>query len=223
MWVVMAVAGWAVAARACLVCSPSMFCASGAQGAYFCVGDGSFCAMAGRCFGPRMIPFQAMIQLTLLEDSPALAGDGSSRTVRGAGAIAVGRQAARIAGGDGSAVVFSVVGYHEGGTAVILSPAGDGFALRREGEGRGARIEVLAVTGGQPGRVLARERLEADDALVVRVPFGGRTRVLVLQAATLPAAEAELRETAVRRALEESRVGVLQADHPPFELRLVER
>jgi hypothetical protein len=149
--------------------------------------------------------------------------------VRDAGPVAVGRHALRIARGPGAgsgsdeAIVFSGRGYAEGGTAVFRSPTGDGFTLTRESDGRGARLRVCALAGGMPGRLLANERVGEDDALVVRIPFEGRTRVLVLQAPTLPRDEALRREGEAARAVREAGFGRSEPFRPPFELQVLDR
>ena len=102
---------------------------------------------------------------------------------------------------------------------------GDGFTLKREREGRGASATVCALAGNGPGRELARERpVGEDDALVVRVPFEGRPRVLVLQASTLP----RIRRPAKRRrggdrAIRDAFFARPQPTRPPFELRVIDR
>ncbi len=225
LWVAVALLGWASGAEACAVCSEYNFCQTTASGASACLGNGLWCMQSGRC--RSFLKYgDAMIQLALLEDSPVLAAGGPSHVVRHAGAMAVGRSARRIAAGGreaGAGVRFSLLGYQETGTTMFKTPSGDGFALRREREGRGARVEVLAIAAGLPGRTLARERLDADDALVVRVPFEGRTCVLVLQAATLPPAEAAARAAAARREVEESAAESLVSERPPFEFDWLER
>ncbi|HVP14081.1 MAG TPA: hypothetical protein VMS88_00975 [Terriglobales bacterium] len=203
-----------------------MRCLSSSTGALFCLGSGAYCVMAGPCPGlGRKVP-DSMVQLTILEDSPVLARGGSARVLRSAGPVAVGSSARRIAGAgmeSNARILFTAWGYHGGGVPAFKTRTGDGFAIRREGDGRGARIEVLALEAGRLGRTLARERLDADDALVVRVPFEGRTRVLVLQAATLPTPEAEARATAAQREIRESMPAPLAGERPPFELIMLDR
>ena len=148
-----------------------------------------------------------MIQLSVLEDAPGLAAIEHARVVRGAGPLSVGRQAQQVAreaaGGAASApeIVFSGVGSGEGATVAFRSRHGDGFTLRRDADGRGARVTIRAVVAGRPGAVLARERLDEQDALAVRVTLEGRTRVVIVQAPTLDRAEGEAREREARLAL----------------------
>ena len=188
--------------------------------------------MGGGCSSTSRPPLpledMGMVQITVVEDGPG-ASPTPARLVRDAGPVAVGRQALRLARGPGAgsggdeAIVFSARGYAEGGTAVFRSSTGDGFTLTRESEGRGARLRVCALAGGMPGRLLANERVGEEDALVVRVPFEGRTRVLVLQAPTLPRDEALRREGEAGRAIREAGFGRAEPTRPPFELRVLDR
>ena len=171
---------------------------------------------------------ESVIGLTLLEDvSPATGG--IARVMPLAGAAPVGRGVSGLAsralgtGAGEPAVVYSAAGYFEEGTAAFKSQQGDGFTLRRDNEGRGARLTVCALSGGRPGRILARERLGEDDALVVRVPFGGRTRVLVVTAATISKEESARRQGAALHELSTG-PGVAQKPvEPPFELQIFDR
>ncbi len=214
---------WAGVAQACGTCNADLSCASGGRGGQICLGDGVSCFMLGRCFGPGLVADQALVQMTLLADSPALAFGSGMRRARTLDGVAVGRQAARLAGAPGAEILYSGSGIHEGGTAAFRSPLGDGFTLGRENDGRGAWLTVCALAGERAGRVLARERLDEDEALVVRVPFGGRMRVLVVSAATVPAAEAQVRMSAARRELRAVAPAGPAPQQPPFELKLIER
>lgn len=220
------------AAASCVTCSSEMYCADSPRGAWFCLGDGNACVMAGRCMGSGGGGFldggMSMIQVSLLEDSPGLMTLGVSRRERAVGPVAAGRQATRIAraatgGGVEPAILYSGLGYGEGVTVAFRSKQGDGFTLRRDADGRGARLTVRSLLGGRPGRVLANERVDENDALLVRVTLDGRTRLLVLQAATLPKPEAMDREELVKRELRDAAFGRPADARPPFELRALDR
>lgn len=194
----------------CQACGGDMFCHAADAGAFVCIGSGDACLMGGRCRRAGPSPHyegSAVIQLTVLDDAPGLGAIGRSRVVRGAGPLAVGRHAQRLAreaAGGGAAepaIVFSGVGTGEGATVAFRSRQGDGFTLRRDAEGRGARVQVRALVAGRPGLPLARETLGEHDVLVVRVTLEGRTRVVVVQAPTLGADEGAALEREARFAL----------------------
>lgn len=227
----LAAAGAGPAHAQCRVCGSEMFCMAADGGAYLCLGNGEACVMGGRCRpggpGPYLGDDAALLQVTVLEDAPGSGATGLARVVRGAGPLAVGRHAQRIArapaGGPAAepAIVFSAVGFGEGVTAAFRSRFGDGFTLRRDADGRGATVTVAALRAGRPGPALARERLGEDDALAVRVRLDGRPRLLVVQAATLPREEAEAREAEARRALRGANGARPGVHGPPFELQVV--
>jgi len=205
-----------------------MWCATSTAGAVLCLGNGDGCVMAGRCRPGPPGGYEsdfAMIQLTLLEDAAGPAPGGRARVLRGAGPLAVGRHAQRLArestGGAGGEprIAFSGVGAGEGATAAFRSRRGDGFTLRRDADGRGAVVTVRALHAGRPGATLARERLDEHDALAVRVTLDGRPRLLLVQAPTLPAAEGEALEREARAALRGAN-GPGRAE-PPFELEAI--
>jgi len=208
-----------------------MYCVEAQSGAFVCLGNGDACFMGGRCRpgwpGPYYESY-SMIQLSVLEDAPGLAAIGRARVVQGAGPLSVGRQAQQVAreasGGAASepVIVFSAVGSGEGATVAFRSRQGDGFTLRRDADGRGARVTIRAVVGGRPGAVLARERLDEQDALAVRVTLEGRTRVVIVQAPTLDRAEGEAREREARLALRGANGARPGQGERPFEMTPVE-
>jgi hypothetical protein len=228
LWVAALGAG---AADACMICGPGMNCAWSPAGGRWCLSGSAVCMMGGACAAysmPQLPPEElGVVQVTIVEDA-STAGGAPARVVRGAGRVLVGRAAAMVArGGRGfaadDAVVFSARGYTEGGTAVFRSPGGDGFTLAREPDGRGAHLRVCALAGSLPGRVLADERVGEEDALIVRVPFEGRTRLLVLESATLPRTEAQRRDDDAGRALREWGASRPEPSRPPFELKVLDR
>jgi hypothetical protein len=235
VWVLAALAALLAAkdARAfCQGCGSDMFCVEAQSGAFVCIGNGDACFMGGRCRpggpGPYYGDSFSMIQLSVLEDAPGLAAIGRARVVHGAGSLSVGRQARQVArdavGGAASEpeIVFSGVGTGEGATVAFRSRQGDGFTLRRDADGRGARVTIRAVVHGRPGAVLARERLDEQDALAVRVTLEGRTRVVIVQAPTLDRAEGEAREREARLALRGANGARPGQDAPPFEMTPVD-
>ena len=229
VWVAALGAG---AAQACMMCGTDLVCSWSPVGGRWCVSGNAVCVMGGACGagGPSKLPLDELgvIQMTILEDAPGTS-PVPARLVANAGPVAVGRHAIRIARGpraafaDDGAIVFSGRGYTEGGTAAFQSSTGDGFTLTRESDGRGARLRVCALAGGMPGRLLANERVGEDDALVVRIPFEGRTRVLVLAAPTLPRDEAMRREGEAASAIREAGFARPEPTRPPFELRVLDR
>lgn len=214
---------FAGAAPACTSCTPDNTCLQGPRGALMCLGDGFVCSQAGRCVlgGIGSISDYGVVGVTLVEDG----GTGPAvRPVAVRGAAAVGREAARLAadaaGGAGGVpeVLWSRSGYFGEGTVIFRAREGDGFALTRAADGRGARLTVRALAGGRPGRVLACERTGEDEALVVRVAFGGRARRLVIATATLPEPEAAARHAEAVRALAAEGNAAAALAPAPFEL-----
>lgn len=225
-----ALACWPAEVRACQTCAPEMWCVETARGALACIGSGDACLMAGRCGLGRGGPYlgdASVIQVSLLEDSPGLGAIGRSRVLRGAGPLALGRRAQRLAreAADGLAgepeVLFSGIGTTEDATLAFRSRRGDGFTLRRDADGRGAIVTVRNLWARHAGALLARERLDEDDALAVRVTLDGRPRVLIVQAPTLPHAEAETREREARLALRGANGSRPGRPELPFELDAV--
>ena len=207
-------------AIACMNCTQYNTCAGSHMGASMCLAGDWSCFQAGRCVGPIAVEDYALIGVTLLEDA-AGSSRMPSRVVPTIGESAVGRSAVRIADAAGGTILYSGTGYFAGGTAVFRAPSGDGFTLRLDREGDGARVSVHALAAGRPGRVLAHERLDGSGALVVRVPFGGRTRVLVFTAAAGTEDQKRDRDAAARRELKELPA---PADmRPPFELQVLDR
>ncbi len=211
----------------CQACGADMWCMASDRGAIVCIGTGDACLMGGRC-GPRgpapwYLPY-GMIQLSVLESPDGLGPGLRARVLRDVGAISVGREAPRLAlealgrPGPEPGIVFSGVGSGDGATAVFRSRLGDGFAFRRDAEGRGARVTIRAVNGGRPGMLLARERLGERDVLAVRVTLEGRPRIVLVQAPTLEPAEAATLERTAReqlRGANGARPGVAEV---PFEM-----
>lgn len=228
---VAAVLGAGRARAMCQACGTEMWCVSAVSGAIVCLGNGDACVMGGRCRFGMPGGYQsdfAMIQLTVLEDAAGLAAIGRSRVVRGAGPVAVGRRAQRLAreaaGGAAAEpeIVFSGVGSGEGATVAFRSRRGDGFTLRRDADGRGATVTVRALHAGRPGMMLARERLDEHDALAVRVTLDGRARVVVVQAPTLSPAEGEARERDARLELRGANGTRPGRPEVPFEIEPVQ-
>jgi hypothetical protein len=231
--------GWVVAAalcvvpaRACLMCSSSLVCVWSPNGATWCIAGNSLCMLGGACGGKGSIDglFDGDLpemQFSIVEP-PAGSSLTSARVATGVGPVSTGRQALRIAQVDRGAagydaLVFTGHGVAGPGTAVFSTPAGDGFALSIQGEGRGAHVRVSALLGRGPGRPLADEHLRGDDALVVSVPFEGRPRLLVLQASVLTRPERERLDEDAAREVRESSFGQPQPTRPPFELRVLDR
>ncbi|MFN8588455.1 MAG: hypothetical protein U0704_11730 [Candidatus Eisenbacteria bacterium] len=210
------------AAAECMVCTSDMWCAASQRGGAICLGTGEWCAMAGKCSSGRgFFDGFGLVQVSLFDDVAGAPAE-PARVTRGFGPSAVGEQARRF--GGGGALRFGAVGTIEGASAAFRAKTGDGFVLSREGEGRGAHVVVRTLEGEHAGRVLADERLGEHDVLRVRVPFDGRTCVLVVQAATLGKAEGGEREARCRRDIERSASALVRGatGEVPFELRALD-
>jgi hypothetical protein len=175
------------AAAGCVVCDTGLNCAAADQGARFCVQSPMTCALAVPCIGgpPRESDSngEQLVTWSLFD----VDGGGAIGTEHAAGPLAVG-EAMRPADGGGGPLVDAALAFGTDLAVILADAAGDGFAVRRTGGGAHARVEVLEVAGGEPGRVLADAVLGGRDRLRVRVRAGGGERLLVLQAATVPAA-----------------------------------
>ena len=177
----------------CWACDSSLRCVSSASGGGWCFMTPQGCTSGGACpaggAAPTEMPDEAraVTLITLLDTDPPAPAARTANVTRGIGRRLFGRPAARAvrtaldAPALEARVATGFVALGEGGAAEFLSRTGDGFALARRGDGRGARFLVRELVAGAPGRVLADERLDDNDALVVMVPFEGRARAVVIQ------------------------------------------
>lgn len=130
--------------------------------------------------------FALALQLTWLLAEPPPA---APRVVRDVGRRLFGEPAGRAlraaAGGPSgpAPVVAAVAGFGEAFDVALRSVSGDGVALAWTAEGRGGRVVLRSLPGGEP---VADGRLTDLDALVVPVRHGGRDCVLVVQPRVLP-------------------------------------
>lgn len=208
------------AAAGCVVCDPGLNCVSTDQGARFCVQGPASCALAIPCIGgPRRESDSNEGQLVTWSLF-AVAGDGGDAigTEHGAGPLAVG-EAMRPAGAGRGPLVDAALAFGTDLAVILADAAGDGFAVRRTGGGAQARVEVLEVAGGQPGRVLADAMLGGRDRLRMRVRAGGGERLLVLQAATVPAAAFGGMVARLQAALRTEAERLPQRPEPLFKVR----
>ncbi len=215
-------------AHACAYCSPYSYCISHPMtGALLCYADGLTCIQSGRCRGGMMMEDGVSFALTILENV-TLGGTSPFRTIALGAEPGVGTSAARLAmralgGASEPAIVEAGLGLFMGGTALFRTPAGDGFALRIEPGGEQASVAVSGLAGGNPARPLALAELGKDEALVVHVPFEGRTRVLVLTVAGGPEAERAARDAKRREVLRAGPTPRRADPRPPFEVSVLDR
>ena len=170
----------------------------------------------------------AVTLITLLDTDLATAGPPTSRVTRGVGRRLFGRPAARAVRSALAApaleaqvaTAFAALG--EAGSAEFRSRTGDGFTLARRSDGRGARFVARALAAGEPGPVLADERLDDNDALVVIVPFEGRSRAVVIQPYWIGRLATRLQTDDLRREVRDATGGSHGRDPLEVEVRPLE-
>ena len=102
--------------------------------------------------------------------------------------------------------------------ALWFADAADGgFALRRSEAGGAVQVEVLEVSRGNPGRVLASGLLLPQDRLRAVVQVDGRERVLIVQAAAVGRGQLMTQQARLRQALREA-----ARELPPTEKPLLQ-
>ncbi len=206
-------------AVACKVCDPWFHCVEQTPGAKVCVEAPLACSMLLPCLipGERIpdSPEEGLMTWTLFDaEAPA-----ETALEPDAGPLAVGEHA-RVARGAGRGPLAAAMLAHGRDFAVMLVDAHEaGFAIRREEAGGVSRVEVLEVTAGRPGRVLAEGLLGGRDRLVANVTVEGRGRVLVLQAARLAGASRAAEVARLRRALRGAARALQARATPLLELR----
>jgi hypothetical protein len=208
------------AAAICVACDPALNCVSADQGARFCVQGPLSCALAIPCIGgPRRESDSNEEQLVTwsLFDVDGGGGDAIG-TAHGAGPLAVGETMRPADAGRGP-LVDAALAFGTDLAVILADAAGDGFAVRRTGAGAEARVEVFEVAGAHAGRVLADAVLGERDRLRVKVRADGRERLLVLQAATVPAAAVHGVVARLRASLREAAASLPQRTEPLFEVR----
>lgn len=209
------------AAAGCVVCDPGLNCTSADQGARFCVQSPITCALAVPCLGSRPgresdSNEEQLVTWSLFDVDGG--GGGAIGTEPGAGPLAV-AESLRPAGAGKGPLVDAALAFGTDLAVILVDAAGDGFAVRRTGAGAYPRLEVLEVAGGHAGRVLADAILGERDRLRVRVRAAGGERLLVLQAATVPAAAVNGVVTRLQATLRAAAARLPQRTEPLFEVR----
>jgi hypothetical protein len=205
------------AAAGCLACDPGLNCVTVDQGARFCVQSPMTCSLAIPCIaGPRREPDAGAELVTWsLFDVEGSAVPGIEPD---AGAIAVG-ELLRVAHAGSGSLVDAALAFGTDLAVILADAAGEGFAVRRTSAGAHARVEVLEIAGDQPGRVLADAVLGERDRLRVMVRAAGRERLLVLQAASVPAPALAGVVARLRASLREAAGKLPRRDEPLLRVR----
>lgn len=192
------------AAAVCRACDAFLHCIDQMPGARVCLESPGVCSMVMPCVvvpdrfpdGPE----EGLLAMSLFDAqgpaSPALETDAGELAVgdeaRGSSRHARGRlAAAMLAHGRDYALGFA-------------DAANGGFAIRRSEAGGAVHVEVLELSGGTPGRVLASALLLPQDRLRAVVQVDGRDRVLIVQAAELGRGQLAVQQARLRRSLREA-------------------
>ena len=216
----MCLGGTATSASAlCHVCDMFLHCVDQMPGARVCLESTGVCSMVLPCVV-----------------SPGRTSDGSDEgllTVSlfdavGASAPAVETDAGPLALGDearGSSPhtrgrLAAAMLAHGRDYALWFADAADGgFAVRRNEAGGAVNVEVLEMSGGSPGRVLASGLLLPQDRLRAVVQVDGRERVLVVQAAVVGQGQLLTRQARLRQALREAAREIPPTEKPLLQPR----
>jgi len=166
------------ASAACRVCDPFLHCLEQSPGAKVCVEGPGTCSMLWPCFvgGSRLPDGEGSLTAwTLFEaDAPVAA------SVEPAGPLALGEEA-RPAGPVAGAVTDARLAWGEAFAIAVVDTWGEGFGVRREPVGGGARVQVCAWRAGAAGPVVAEAVLRGSERLVAPVRVDGRAALLVVQ------------------------------------------
>lgn len=216
---VASLAGEPASAVGCFMCDPSLSCAGADQGGKFCLQGPLSCTLALPCsFGPRRAPDsgESLTAWSLFEIEGASATTGVELD---AGPLSVGEMMRSARAHGRGPLADATLAFGEGLAVILSDAAGEGFAVRRTAQAGGVHLEVLAVQGDQPGRVLADATLGARDRLRVPIRAGGRDRLLVLQAEDVPPGLAQATIARLRASLREAAKTQAERSEPLFKTR----
>lgn len=201
----MCLGGLAASADAhCHVCDMFLHCVDQMPGARVCLESPGVCSMVMPCVvSPGRTSDdsdEGLLTVSLFDavgpSAPALETDAGPLAVgdeaRGSSPQARGRlAAAMLAHGRDYALWFA-------------DAAEAGFALRRSEAGGAVQVEVLEMSGGAPGRVLASGLLLPQDRLRAVVRVDGRDRVLIVQAAAVGRGQLVAQQARLRKSLRDA-------------------
>ena len=216
----MCLGGLATSASAhCHVCDMFLHCVDQMPGARVCLESPGVCSMVMPCVvSPGRAsddPEEGLLTVSLFDadgpSAPAVETDAGPLAVgdgaRGASPHTRGRlAAAMLAHGRDYALWFA-------------DAAEGGFALRRSEAGGAVHVEVLEMTDGAPGRVLASGLLLPQDRLRAVVRVDGRERVLIVQAAAVGRGQLMAQQAHLRNALREAARELPSTERPLLQPR----
>ena len=204
------------ASAQCRVCSPFLHCLSQTPGAKLCVESPGVCSMLLPCFGgggriPDS-PDEGLLTITLFD------AEGTTPSVvdTDAGPLAVGHEARGRARGQLAAAMLA---HGRDYTVWFADAAERGFAIQRSEAGGAVHVQVLAVTAGVRGAVLATALLLPQDRLRVPVEVEGRPRELVVQAAVVSPGQLVAKQAHLRNALRQAGREIGEPTKPLLEPR----
>ena len=216
--------GAASAHAVCRACDPFLHCVDQMPGARVCVESPGVCSMLVPCIlsgGGRVADGseEGLLTLTLFD---AERSGTPSAVETDAGPLAVGRDAGDARGmraHESGALAAAMLVHGRDYALGFADGAGGGFAVRRSEAGGAVHVEVLDMTGGAPGRVLATALLLAQDRLRVGVQVAGRERVLIVQASVVARGGLAAEQARLRHALREAGREIPETTRPLLEPR----
>ena len=214
----MCLSGVATSASAgCHVCDMFLHCVDQMPGARVCLESPGVCSMVMPCVvSPGRVPDdseEGLLALSMFDavgaSAPALETD--------AGPLAVGDQARGSSPHTRGRLAAAMLAHGRDYALWFADAADGGFALRRSEAGGAVQVEVLEVSRGNPGRVLASGLLLPQDRLRAVVQVDGRERVLIVQAAAVGRGQLMTQQARLRQALREA-----ARELPPTEKPLLQ-
>ncbi len=213
------VLGASNASALCRVCDSFLQCMDQLPGARVCLESPGVCSMVLPCIvSPGRAPDgpeEGLLTVSLF-DAEAAVTPGLETD---AGALAVGGEARGSSGHTRGKLAAAMLAHGRDYALWFADAANGGFAVKRDQAGSAVHVEVLDMTGGSPGRVLATALLLPQDRLRVPVQVDGRERVLIVQASVVARGRLAGEQARLRRSLREAGREIRETTTPLLEPR----
>jgi hypothetical protein len=205
------------ASALCQVCDMFLHCMDQMPGARVCLESPGVCSMLIPCVvSPGRVPDGPEAGLLTLSLFDAV-GTPAIGLETDAGPLAVGNEARGSSPHTRGRLAAAMLAHGLDYALWFADAAGGGFAVRRSEAGAAVQVEVLEMSSGTPGRVLASGLLLPQDRLRAVVQVDGRERVLIVQAVAVGRGQLTAHQARLRQALNKA-----ARELPPSEWPLLQ-